>query len=700
MKKSLLFLIGMIVLMGSCSTEEDVPTWSDHFQEAGLVVSFDDEQFSSPVAYLGGLYQADESWIRARAANVLTDSPAAAEVLILHSSAIDEHLDILREAYASGKTIIVGQPDIEKLKVMRDTLGWNFILPHELPSASCAIGFCKQSSILLTPPYYIDEDGDWALQDKSVFESARALMQFIQRVKEGRANLTRSSVACGGLDEKINTMTYDIPYSCYKDVSLRGRYLRIFKSANISYSVYPCYVPEGVRGNGDYYTVKAVATNFAPTMYEYAKPSEGGKPEVPVGNYPYAHYWPREYSYWGDCQFRGPYNTRMDVTIHAENPADMLFTTEGRPIPGTDIDTKHFTESSTFSWNVGVAGGFSESDGVSVGLNVGFGGSKTNTVSYSVSDLKVVNNSDNSTVDYDFIYQNLPEKDDDFDNYESQMPSICKSTADFEMAWEWTSTIHKDNDGYVIPLVTGMTMGVTLWARDKASGIWHNYMEDYSMSWKDTNTTLLELARVPVGCLRINNKAQTGEILYDIKVYDSATGEAVYEGTNNVGMNEYFEVLLPQKNHSYFVSMGVGKNSYDKVTFYSYDTEITLPLALSDTDSDKRILTFVESGGDFTSRAGYLRVVNQSAIGLVRNLKVYTAGGEEVYASKSSLGYGHSLDIYLSANTEYYATLDFGSASSSRRYKTASNFKLPFYTKDSDIITLIANDNGGDFVEY
>ena len=243
-------------------------------------------------------------------------------------------------------------------------------------------------------------------------------------------------------------------------------------------------------------------------------------------------------------------------------------------------------------------------------------------------------------------------------------------------------------------------MGIAVWIRDKYTGIWRNNMFDYSLSRQDVNTSLLDLARVPVGCLKINNKSQSNEILYDIKVYDSVSGEAVYEGTNNVGMNEYFEVLLPQKGRSYYVSMGVGKNSYNKVTYCSYNSEITLPLALSGSDSNKRILNFVESGGDFTSRAGYLRVINQSSVNLVRNLKVYTAGGEEVYASKSSLGYGHSLDINLSAGVAYYVTMEFGSASSSKKYRTASNFELPFYTNDSDIVTLIANDNGGDFIAY
>ena len=699
MKKSFVFIISMLLMMSSCSKNNDITTSTDYFKESGLIVSFDNEQFQDNVACLGGMESVDESWIRARAANMLTDSPSSARVLILDGSVIDGNIDVLSEAYENGKVIIICKPDIEKMKVMRDTSGWNFILPQDLPSSNCAIAFSKRKSMLLTPPAYIKENGEQIFQNRSVFESSRPLMQFIKRVRAGDASLTKGSVAAGGLDEKINTMTYESPNSSYMDIEIRGRYLRVFSCTNISYSVYPCYVPEGVNGNGDYYAVKAVATNYAPTMYEYADPSEGGNPEVPVGNNPYAHYWARELSYWGDCQFRGPYNTRLDVTISSGNPSDMSFTADGRPVPGTDIDTKNFSETSSFSWNVGISGSYSKKMGASIGMNAGIGGSSSNTVSYSMSDMKVVNNSDNSKVDYDYIYQNLPAYDDDFDNYESKMPSICKSTADFEMAWEWKSTVHKDNDGYIIPVVTDMTMGFSVWIRDKYTGIWRNMMYDYSISRKDTNTSLLNLARVPVGCLKINNKALSNEILYDIKVYDSLTGDAIYEGTNNVGMNEYFEVLLPQKGRSYFVSMEVGKNSYDKVTYYSYNSEITLPLALSGSDSDKRILNFVESGGDFTSKAGYLKVVNQSAVNLVRNLKVYTAGGVEVYASKSSLGFGHSLDIYLSAGVEYYVTMDFGNASSSTKYRTGSNFELPLYTKDSDIITLIANDNGGDFVE-
>ena len=177
-------------------------TTTDYFNQAGLVIGFDGEQFQDQVAYLGGMDSEDELWIRARAANLLTDDPSSATVLVLHHSVVKANMDALLEAYEKGKAIIISQPDIEQLKVMRDTSGWNFILPRELPSSHCAIAFSKHRTMLLTPPVYINEDGEQIYQDRSVFEAARALLQFFKRVKEDSESLTKGSVAAGSLDER------------------------------------------------------------------------------------------------------------------------------------------------------------------------------------------------------------------------------------------------------------------------------------------------------------------------------------------------------------------------------------------------------------------------------------------------------------------------------------------------------------------
>ena len=147
MKKAFIFLISIVTLMWSCSKNDDITTPTDYFDEEKLIVSFDKEQFEDNVAYLGGMDKEDESWIRARAANLLVDNPLSAKVLFLDNSLIDGNMDILSKAYENGKVIIIRNPDIEKMKVVRDTSGWNFILPRELPCSHCAIGFSKRHTI-------------------------------------------------------------------------------------------------------------------------------------------------------------------------------------------------------------------------------------------------------------------------------------------------------------------------------------------------------------------------------------------------------------------------------------------------------------------------------------------------------------------------------------------------------------------------
>jgi len=217
-------------------------------------------------------------------------------------------------------------------------------------------------------------------------------------------------------------------------------------------------------------------------------------------------------------------------------------------------------------------------------------------------------------------------------------------------------------------------------------------------SWTDENFQL-EVARIPVGCLRIDNKCQSNQILFGIQISDNSSGEVVYTCANSISRDEHLEVLLPQKDRTYSISMNVGQSQSSTVPYYSFDSQIELPL-LMDKAQDTRILTMVENGGDFTSRNAYLQVMNQSRTALVRNLRIFEADGTQVYSYPNSLGYNNVADIYLNADVEYYATMEYGSASSFKNYRSSSNFTLPFFSGDKDIRVLIASyPDGGDFVQ-
>jgi len=518
-------------------------------------------------------------------------------------------------------------------------------------------------------------------------------MDFIDDVLESRPDGTKSSVSARTLSDIANEQTHTFVRTEYWETHLRGRHLRVFTTSTVSYSVFPCYVPDGITNHGDHYVVKAVATNYCPKMYEYkyedgpTKPYQGMK----------AHYWAREYSYWGNCQFRGPYNTEMTVSSSVDIPTDMSFPTSGKPKPDSDISTTHHTESVTASWNVGLSGGWNSKDEFSLGFNAGIGGSKTYSVSYDTKDLKVANESDSHSPSYKFIYQNLPKEDDDFDNYESKMPTISKSTASFDMSWQWvTSNPKADYDKFVYTLSNEVGWNLSIWSRDRNGLIWSNYMYSFHRSSTLTNKEVMSVARVPIGCLRIENKCQNNQMLYGIFIKDE-TNKTVYQSSNNLAQGEFLEVLLPQKNHMYSVNFNMGKSSASTIPYYSNDPKIVLPL-LIDSKSDKRVLNATENGGDFTTDAGMIRVVNQSFTNLVMNLTVCRKDGTVVLEYPNPVGCGVSADLYVTAGQEYYVTMDFGSESSSKPYKSASNFKVSSYKSETDIKILYAADNGGSFV--
>jgi len=706
---STLGVLTLLLSLFSCS-KEDTTTETireDYlgFKQEGLAPHFGTDQFNDAVFVLGGLKDRDKPWIRARAGKNLCTDVSAAKIIVLGNSIVDANVKLLASAYEEGKIVIVCNPDLDKLRKLRSTYGWHFIIPEEKPEYDFAIGFARHHSILLKAPVFIKGDvkagsgAEEVYENTSVFFSARALVQFIKQYKQHQSNQTKASINVTGLDEKINTLYYSVTRD-YSYCTTCRRNLKIFASFAINYSAYPCYLPEGVNNHGDYYQVKATFSNFAPTMYEYDT-----DPNVPVGKYTFAHYWPyndgaKEKSFTGDAYFLGPYNACLVFKCYSTS--GQLKLTE-RPIPGTDISTVNYSESSTKSWNVGISGGYGQETGATGSINVGFGGSKTNSVSYSMSDLRVVNNSDNNAVGYEFNYQNIPNVDSDFDSYleKSKMPAICRSTADFDMAWEWaTITPKNDYDATVFDMQTEVKQSVCVMVRDKVSGSWTNYSTGSTHTFTFTTSdsgSLLEVARIPVGCLRLDNKCSGNQLLYDITIVNES-GETVLKTDNNLSPGEYYEVLLPRKNHTYSVYFNMGDGQSSAKPYYSIDSKIALPLL--DTQGNKRILSATETGGDFETNQAKIKVKNQSMTKLVRNLGVYKADDNTLVVKyPNSLGFFESAEMYVTAGVKYYIKMEFGSSSDFSTYRTGADFIPAPYHSDSDTKILYMTDEGGDFVK-
>jgi len=713
MKKSFFISLGVAVLAGlvlSCTKANDDPTpvpdpVDPYFEKEGLTPSFDSAHFSDAVAYLGGMKSSDEAWIRARAGGNLVSDPSSATIIILDNSLVSSNEEMLAESYDAGKIIIIGSPDLENLRALRKKHEWRFVIPEEAPGFDFALAFCQQNSFLLVAPVYVQAEvqeldgteeeidiiGEDVYDGASMFESGLSLMTFIDDAQDNLASYgTKTSVSAPRLSEIINVLNYTYPRSEYWDTNIRGRNFRIYNSFTISYSIYPCYVSKGFGDNaGDYYVVKAVANNFPPTAYEFGKkPEERRSATI---------YWPGKYTSWGNLQIRGPYNTGMSFKSHTVDPSNFVFTAKGVPVPANEIDVRDYSQTVTDSWSMGLSGGWNESQVFNIGFNAGIGGSKSYSVRYSTKDLKVENRFTNSIVDYNFVYRNLPERDSDFDEYESRMTTISKNTASFDMSWEWkTASPRNDYDDIVFPLATEVEQRIAVWARDTDYGRWHNHMYNFKRSSDNVDNKILKLARIPVGCLRIENKCSDNQILYDI-VVATTQGKTVYKSKNSIAQGEHLEVILPQKDRTYSVFFNMGKSKTSTIPYYSIDSAIELEL-VADEKTGKRVLYATENGGDFVTNSGMIRVKNQSLSKLVMNLTVYDVNNTPVLEYPNHLGFFESADLYVTAGKEYYVTMEFGSESSSKPYKTASNFTVKPYTSEKDIKVLIATDDGGSFV--
>jgi len=711
MKRISLFLMAVTVLLtlAGCIKEFIPRTPEEHFSKEGLLSHFDNTLFEYKVAYLGGLHSDDEPWVRSRAYNCQSTSPEEAKVIIIGNDLVNDKAETLKQAYEEGKFIIIGNADMYSLKDFRERFGWQFTIPARQPEGRFAYGIARNHAFLLSSPLHKNEVGEITVDaEASPFQAMRGLISFIYEYLEGKTQ-TKSSVDAGELN--IPDQIYSENFSWYEDVTYQFSkdytpyYYRIFRDCSIQYSVFSCYAPEGGSDqfHGDYYSVKAVCTNFPPTMYERASSTD----KDPIDGNP-AHFMWGEQSKRKDglMKIKGPWNSQMKMAFHAENADDLVFCIEGHPSPESDIQVKDYTTVKTKSWNFSISGGYENSGGKhggNVGVSLGIGGSTENWVAYSMSDIGVKNHSDNSCASYEFNYQNLPEgKSTSYKDWDdASITTISTTRADFEAAWIWQSSPDgkkKDYDASLIPFVGEFSQTVDVYCEDRYSGSWSARLMKNTTSWTDENFQL-EVVRIPVGCLRIDNKCQSNLVLFNIQVTDNSSGELVYSSANSISRDEHLEVLLPQKDRTYSVAMNVGQSQSSTVPYFSFDSQIELPLLL-DKEQDIRILTMVENGGDFTCRTGYLQIVNQSRSALVRNLSIFKADGTKVYSYPNSLGYNNAADIYLNADVEYYATMEYGSASSFKNYRSSANFTLPYYSSEKDKRILIASyPDGGDFVE-
>jgi len=717
MKAKLFFVFALIsVLMTfSCSKQDtpdpEKPTSGQWFRNEGLTISYDSLQFSENVAILGTLKAKDAPWARARAGLKLVNHHKDAKVLILDNSSISSYEAELDSAYVSNRFVILVNPDLEKLKSLRSKYGWAIILPDKAPEHDFLFCFCYRHSYLspapvriMTPidtlssedhPYITEIKGEEIYENMSAFSNGHGLMQFIILAKKDLSNWTKGSSAAGGLTESNNTQFYNFDVNKYfnDSMSCRGgktRYFRFYYSSSVKYKIFPCYVPDNAgEPQGDYYTISATASYYAPTACEYEsdfKTAHGS-----------ARYWKGkgDKSYWGDCQYMGPYNKQMIVNIKAEDN-NITFTPDGNPVPGTEIDTKTYTDSKEHNWSAGLSGGLSK-DGFNLGFNLGFGGSKTNTVSYSVSDLKVVNNNDGKTPKYEFNYQNLPSRDDKFDNY--SLPSICKSTADFALAWEWICPGKEVGDTTVIPLTTKLDLYFCWWARDKVKGSWKNDLWTYHREESQTSKSALSVVREPIGCLQINNRFTDNTLLYKVVVVEVLKDkeDTVFSETaSSFHSGEYIEALLPQRGHTYKAYLKAGKSLNTAIPYHSVNN-FTLEVLKS--SGSKVGLNISETSSDFVSDYGKLQVKNESTTKLIMNLNVRTTDGASVYCLTNSIGTGKVAEIRLPSGKEYYVTMEYGSSSKFDLYKSAKNFTLTPYVEEADIKLLVAKDDGGDFIK-
>lgn len=579
----------------SCSKDDGPVVDPDPFKRFGLTTYFDKSQFPGKVAILGGIDDLGTRWLTARAGGSLSTAQDA-DIVVVGNMMLDNLKLAVREAYENGKFILVAHAQIKDIQKIKDEYGWKFTLPSTQPE-QCMIGFAPHACCLLEPPAYTDKTGAGNTPTLTCFQFMRPLNNFIKRWMQKAKAETKSSIKAPGLN--MDDDVFANPFQFVADVSVRVKdrvtYYRVYSNVDVQYNVVPCYLPEALSDkHGDYYIVKTSVAHDFPTAYIYGN----NDPEVSVSGE--ARYFDKEESQ-EKMKIMGPYKTDLKVEFVADAEGNDVyeFGNGGYPVPATTIGQTTYDNKETFTVDGGISGGYSSSEGGGyVNAELGFTATKENTVSSTVTDLSVTNNSVTSTgnVAYDFKYNNLPN--------EFQDPTeISKSLSTFEMAWIWKTKSSKGKKDYetgTFPILTKVTSEVRMNAEEIYWGQ-EKYATNTTSFSATLNRSFADPKRTPVGCLQINNKCSdtplTNFILYDIHVFDASTDKEVYSTESSVGRDESFEVLLPQKDRTYYVTLSMGASQKTADEYTSSNKAISLGLLKS--ESDKLILNINEKGGDF-----------------------------------------------------------------------------------------------------
>lgn len=537
-----------LFLAVSCTDRNPVPV--DDYSQAPEI-NKDSTRFTCKrVSWLGGQneYYDDIAFRADQIDGTVSDGPS---VIFVDMSAANANLGNLIKSYDDGSVIIISNPDMKVVDNMMQRSGWYHMVPTTDDIALFA--FSKNGAYAVHKPESITEiEGTTDLEpgtEATYGDEAEDLVSLAPDPYSD-CDFTELSYYLGPFVEWVNRTTSgkingDLDgYAMFSDqknynlelyvhhVALSGKdYIKGPYSVSVNYKYKPIYVFADQNYNpGDYY------------LFDASYVSETGK--IFQGN-DFTH------KHGGiTVHICGAFLRELNVLTYIDGDGNNpKFIAGSEPIPESDINTKNY--SNTRGWNIGggVTGGYSKKDGASISASFDWGVSNSNTVSYTVSDLGVRNN---TYTDYEghgaapawtFLGQNLPGPKGD-KGFNGNTPEIARSTGTFHTSWVWYSGSHAEWDteplGDIVtvfnPVLGGAHNGLCV---DGEKNTW-------KINEVVSRVRMVAPFRIPFGTARINNTFQDGAVISDVEVVDCQTGSVKFTSFGDFSQSKPCEFSVPE----------------------------------------------------------------------------------------------------------------------------------------------------------
>lgn len=314
------------------------------------------------------------------------------------------------------------------------------------------------------------------------------------------------------LHHKIDQATFSDPDELNKDGQIE-----------VNYRLYQVYVLQCNDNDapGDYYIFEGSVTAHNGQMWGPYQGSHGLTNDRVIGYY------------MNNMKFTYDLLDSKDARV-----SNLKFYSE--PMPTTTEGSTTYSDSNTVGFNAGVTGGYSSGTPMLTGT-VGFNASWTSSVSQTLSDVKVVLNSDDThTFSHEYIVQNI-KNERDWDNINKDYPSLCRSDLRGSNTWIWKvpagSAGVQDNSN------VSFKLKITMHANYGAYNWWRGASWDNTQDWSLDDSFVQELPapnRNTFGVISLKN-ASADYTVANIRIWkesDPKDAEPIGEIPSSYNQNE------------------------------------------------------------------------------------------------------------------------------------------------------------------